>query len=1448
MAITEIIWVILLAFTVLNFVRTIQSPSSFPKDKDSNRRSTKEVSSQRFIGILVFILATLGLLIAIYGAIWTLLNSNGDHDESYVVLSAWERVAAWILISAQSILLLVKGVTIRRRFELGTHIALGTSGLLLALATEVYSLVKFHDRAAQHRLPPLLYLWERMVAIIGGQAIVTIMLIAASLSLPARPGSTHNGAAVDRQFSVSILNRCFFQWANQILQLVANHCNFTVDKLPMLDQYTRSANLYGRISVMTIGFSMPSLWKTLARTHKASLIRVWSLAIITTVLNYGPFYCMYRTLTLLQEHDGSATQPPLAALFWGMSMSGCLLAQYLMQSQVEWNGNSRLDIPIRAQLSSMIYAKVLRMKDIKKDQPQKADGQEEIVNLITMDSAKIADFFARCYIYASSLTMLAISTVVLTRLIGFASLAAGLGVFVILLPVNYKASTGYASAQIKVMRHRDERMSLVTEAVQAIRVIKSANMEAFWRKKIMRARDQELAQQRTLFVWISTMRGLWLVSPVLMCLISLGTYVFLHGNLQPAEAFTAVTIFESLEQALSGIPFAVAQTIETAISCRRVEAHLAKPEQARNATHYYNDAGIEFSNAKIAWPQGHDDSHDATDSNRFALDHLDLQIPLGKMTMIAGPSGSGKSLLLAAIVGEADVIAGKISIPTEISPIAWVGEGTWLENRTIQENIIFGHNMDEDRYKQVITACALDPDLQTLAAGDQTQVGAHGVTLSGGQQWRVALARALYAPAPIMVLDDIFSAVDAHVREYLLQNAILGDLADGRTIILATHHVELVRDHASCKIFLSGDGEAICERGLPGSQRYLEPTAPGRLSCKIIPRMHSGSMPQEEPLEETEFRQQGSVLSATYWQYLRFAGGLPIIVKAVVAAGCLQGTLLARHWWLNIWTAQQESSSNRSAHYYLGMYALISILGAALEVVKCLATYLPALKASRDLVAAMTKSILSAKLRWLDTNPAGRILHRYTADVLIMDTVIPGDFHIFLAACFSFIAVCTAGIAVSPYMAFPPVLLLVVAGYYQSWYVRTAREMRRLENVLRSPVLSHCNSTARGISTIRAFGRASDFGERMFTLLDRLSRASWSFCLVTQWMTIRMGLLGSFFMVCVAVGVVPHGPALAGFALSFALRLPRNMETAIRRYANIEINMTSTERLLEYAAIEPEEDTTSAALYSPAQPWPSHGAVVIRDLHAGYAPSLPDTIRGLSIAIGAGERLAIVGRTGAGKSSLSLALMRFLDIRRGTITIDGVDITGVALASLRSNVTFVPQDPILFQGTIRSNLDPEDQHSDAILNRCLQKVHLMPTEGKGTCVSSLGFGLTLESGVSAGGSNLSQGQRQLVCLARGIISGSKIVITDEATSALDTAIDTKLQRDLREHFRGTTVIAIAHRLSTIADFDKVLVMDQGKAAEFGTPADLLANTGGPFWHLVHDSEDQEQIMATISST
>lgn len=1346
----------------------------------------------------------------------------------------------------------------RERFRIGTHIALGVSVLLLVLVAEMYHLVEFHD---QHQFPPPDDgPWKTMLGLIVGQVLVAITIMAASLSLPARPQLTHEGKPVDAQFSVSVLNRWAFAWATPILQLAASDQHIMVGSLPMMDHHTRSANLYRQMARIMDRHPVPRLWKALASSHRVSIAHVWTIASITSALNFGPFYCLYRTVSLLQEHQGEATQPPLAVLFWGLSMSVCLLAQYVMQTQVEWMANSRLEIPIRAQLASMIYAKALRMKDIKKDhhhhqqkEQEEPDHQEESANLVTLDSARIADFCARCYIYPSSLIMLVISILVLTRLIGFTSLAAGLGALVLLLPANYRASKAYTTAQIKVMRHRDERMALVTEAIHGIRVVKIANMETFWQRNIMRARDRELAEQRTVFVWISIMRCLWLVSPVLLCVVSLSVYVFLHGDLRPAVAFTTVAIFESLEGALSGIPFALAQTIETAVSCKRIDAHLANPEQVHYTTP--NDdhgAVIEFANASIAWPQGPDDRcSSASVRSRFTLHQLTFQIPHGQLTVVAGPSGSGKSLLLAAIVGEAELIAGSIRVPTGAVSIACVTEATWLENASIQDNILFGRALEQTRYEQVIAACCLGPDLRTLAAGDRTQVGAHGVTLSGGQRWRIALARALYAPTSFLVLDDIFSAVDARVREHLLHEAIRGSLGVGRTIILATHHLALVRSYAACTIFLSESRQATCKRESPKPEARMKLIDPSKQAPQLA---ETASTPPEQPLEDAEARLKGSVPCTTYWRYLQFAGGLPAAVKAVVAVSLLQGAILGRNWWLNIWTAQQESSSNTSTvQYYLGIYVIISVLSAVLEMVKCLATYLPALEASRRLVAAMTESILRAKLRWLDTNPAGRILNRYTADVFVMDTLIPGDVHIFLAACFSFVAVCTAGItASSPYMAIPPAALLVVAGYYQSWYIHSARETRRLENTSRSPVLDHFNSTALGIGTIRAFSRVSDFRRRMFTLLDQVSRVSWSFALATQWMTFRMGVLGSFFLACVAVGVATRGPALAGFALSFALRLPRNLETAVRRYASIEISMTSTERLLEYVDIETEEDAASATSYAPAgTPWARHGGTVtVNGLYAGYGPGLPDTIRGLSLEIQAGERVAIVGRTGAGKSSLSLALMRFLDIRQGTILVDGVDITRVALASLRSHVTFISQDPILFQGTIRSNLDPEGQHSDAMLEQSLRQVHLLPADGdrEEAYSSSSRFSLTLDSSISPRGSNLSQGQRQLVCLARGMLSGSRIVITDEATSAVDTAMDTKLQRSLREHFQGTTVLAIAHRISTIADYDKILVLEEGRAAEFGTPADLLANTGGAFWRLVHDSEDREQILVMVSSS
>ncbi|KAK4694272.1 hypothetical protein P7C71_g3282, partial [Lecanoromycetidae sp. Uapishka_2] len=438
----------------------------------------------------------------------------------------------------------------------------------------------------------------------------------------------------------------------------------------------------------------------------------------------------------------------------------------------------------------------------------------------------------------------------------------------------------------------------------------------------------------------------------------------------------------------------------------------------------------------------------------------------------------------------------------------------------------------------------------------------------------------------------------------------------------------------------------------------------------------------------------------------------------------------------------------------------------------------------------------------------------------------------------SLVIVFIAGLLLSPYMAIPYLVLLALCIYYTLQYIGAAREIRRLDATARSPILDLFGNSMLGLDTIRAFDKSRDYTARMYDRIDNWSQSTWAFWLITQWMSFRMGLMGTLFTVSVAVAIVllqDVDASLAGFVLIFALNYSKGMEDTIKRSAKFQFNMNSIERIVEFSEIETEDQGGDDV---PAS-WPSEGRIEIRNLEIGYAPDLPPVLHDFSLAIGPGQRVGVVGRTGAGKSSLTLALFRCLEARTGTIKIDGIDISYIKLEHLRSRMTLIPQDPVLFSGTVRSNLDPLNQFSDHELYESLRRVHLIGTPNtsialaEGTETDSNPFA-NINSRIHQGGQNLSQGQRQLLCLARATLIKAKVLVLDEATSAVDMATDDLIQRSIREHFAQSTLIVIAHRLRTVADFDRIVVMSEGRIEEVGSPKELW-DRRGTFWGMLSSS-------------
>ena len=1084
---------------------------------------------------------------------------------------------------------------------------------------------------------------------------------------------------------------------------------------------------------------------------------------------------------------------------------------------------------------------------------------------------------------------------------------------------------------------RDNKMVVITEALQGIRQIKFSALEQQWEGKIRQSRSAELAKQWRVFCLDTILIFIWILGPVMLSAMALTVYALLNGGLTPAVAFTTIAIFAQIEINLAIIPELTADALEAWVSLKRIEEYLKAPEKDE-----YISTGMEisFQDASIAWPL------DGVDPERFVLRNMNIRFPKKELSVISGKTGSGKSLLLASIIGEVDRLAGRIEVPlapplsqrydSKVNKSDWIIDGAiafvaqicFIENATIKENILFGLPYDGGRYRKVIAACALTKDLDMLAEGENTDIGANGINLSGGQKWRLSFARALYSRAGILILDDIFSAVDAHVGRHLYEEALTGELGSGRTRVLVTHHMELCLPSTAYAVVLSdgavehaGSVDELQRTGVVSqilrrehrsrtvqdeshvvdpNQELLALNENTTESIVQVLTHESENIPvlngnmasnskteaQTKKFTEEETREKGAIKASIYKEYLSTSGGIWFWAPILLLYAAYQGMLLGRTWWVSLWTRSYQPQSlfviqSRGYYppgsstvgqsvvlqqqpsglvFYLSVYIGISVASCLVGTIRYFFVFAGSIKASRILFERLSYTVLHAPLRWLDTVPLGRILNRFTADFVAVDSRMGHDLGFLLYQIIQLIGIIVAGIFVSPYMLLFAIVLLILCLFVARQFLPGAREVKRLESNYKSPIFDQFGSILVGLGTIRAFDKAGIYTEKMFRSIDDHARSFWYLWLCNRWLMFNLNVIGGFFAIFVAaiVALQPDIDAsLAGFALSFALQYSSAMIWTIRQYASVELAMNATERIVEYSKLPIEDQGGQEVSAS----WPAEGRLHVKDLVAGYASDLPPVLKGLSFDVARNERVGVVGRTGAGKSSLTLALFRFLEARSGSIHIDGVDISKIRLHDLRSRLAIIPQDPVLFSGTIRSNLDTFNEHSDEELFDALERVHLIRNTRPASRIEASGsessgaqtpsdtntntFG-SLYSRISEGGLNLSQGQRQLLCLARAIVSRPKIMVLDEATSAVDMATDSLIQRSIREQFQDSTLLVIAHRLSTIADFDKILVMSDGMATEFDTPAALLAKKG-VFYEMVQQSGEREKLEAEIGN-
>ncbi|KAE8350294.1 P-loop containing nucleoside triphosphate hydrolase protein [Aspergillus coremiiformis] len=1477
------------------------------EDEDGIATVKSEKATSDILQRVILVITT---SVAVLTALLSSLNVT-DQNGTPRVPEKWLQFSAWIVVLFQETVLVSRTLPLER-YYLGIWSAV--SSLLLSITGVFLDGLWSNPNVS-----------KSIISLAAVNLTAGITLSLTNLSFSRRPEVFLGSRPVDRQRTVSFLSRYTFSWPVPILSKAAKNKQLKPEDLPAIGHWVRARTLYDR----WVSCSHRKIWRKFLKIYRTTWLIQLVIQLLTAVAHFFPQALLFLTLRLLEERDAHAeNQKKLWIATAGLG--GSLFISSWLESLLQWVVSMELELPIREQLSAAIFSKALRIKDVVSvdlhdhadskssssecdddddDDDDDEDGaprtKQSMTNLLGVDSVTIASFAKFSHTLLDSLIQFIIAIAFLINILGWMPVLWACIIPVILVPVNYYLAQQYSKAEDALMSASDRRMAVLSEMLQGIRQIKFSAQEDRWSNRVQTLRSNEIKKQQQVFNFNLTMIAVWSFGPLCMSLISLATYFLANKTLSPSVAFTALSIFQSLHATLAMFPETVSDLMNAMVSARRIEQYLDLPEQSK--CHKDGEAII-FMGTTVSWPSDNLEE----ENSAFKLRDMNLQFPHGELSVISGPAGAGKTLLLLATIGEADLHEGQILFPQSHSSlahdasstgwtidtsIAFVPQNPWIENGTVRENILFGLPLNSERYREVLHACCLEDDLESMRDGDQTDLGANGVNLSGGQKWRVALARALYSHAGVLVLDDIFSAVDARVGHHLFGNALTGSLARGRTRIMATHHIALCWSEMKYYVLLEngrvsfvGKPENYCPGLYASNTASIHGNNAGSVAQQgqaSVPGSRSPISSRLDPSEEdikgrafydAETIETGAVKLSIYSIYLKACGGYLYWIPIALTFGLTLVAELAIPYWVSIWTRDlantqpttevniqlasnvfaehpgrqlRPPSAGKRLWIYLGVYIGLFLMSVLTEILRYRLVFMASIRGSLAIFERVLLRILQAPLSFLDTTPVGQILNRFSADFSVLDSDLALDMPNMLHGVLMLLSVIVAALFISPLMVCFGFISLLLSWYIASLYVTAARDAKRMESNARSPIFDQYGSIIDGLVTIRAFNKVDQYMYRMYNTIDAHCQALWHLRLFNCWMTFRLNMIGALYVTVTAalIATIKGADAsVAGFALSFALQMSEVIDWVLSEYAELELDFNAVERIVEYTQLETEHQT---GLDAPAG-WPTKGEIEANNLVVGYGRSLPPVLRDLSFSIKPNEHIGIVGRTGSGKSSLTLALLRFLEARSGSVHIDGIDISRMRLRDLRSRIAIIPQDPVIFSGTLRSVLDPFDQYTDSQLLCALAKVHLRPSTGDEqnpeldeTDEDCHNATLSLSSPISERGKNLSQGQRQLVCLAQALLSRPKILILDEATSSVDMSTDACIQQTIRQEFRDSTLMVIAHRLSTVADFDRILVMGEGRIAEFDAPAALLRNKGGLFCTLVDKSGERKSLRRTI---
>ncbi|XP_063223955.1 ATP-binding cassette sub-family C member 4-like [Bacillus rossius redtenbacheri] len=1224
-----------------------------------------------------------------------------------------------------------------------------------------------------------------------------------------------------------------------------------------------------------LGDKMESIWseKKLSSGHRSGFL------VKTIVKMFGWEYMKCGILLLIVSCVIRVSQPLLLASLihhftpgaatsrtTALVHAGCLLATAFC-STLLYNHANRLSMDlgmrVRVACCSLVYRKVLRLS-------QRATGMTttgQVVNLMSNDVNR----FDRLPLLLHYLWILPVQTVVITHLmwrsVGAAALVGVGTLFAQTVPVQGYVSRIISKLRMKIATRTDERVKLMNEIISGIQVIKMYAWEKPFEKMVSYVRRREISMVRKAAYLRSMFFAAIVFSERITLFVTLVSYVLMGNRITPDVVFSLAQFFSILEMTMAILyPQAVQLSAEARVSIKRIEAFLAleeiadgpeeeekEKEKEKEKEEVKRKVGVKMVNACAKW---------TPDPIVDTLHGLTAELEPGRFCAVIGPVGSGKSSLLQAMLGELPLSSGSLEVGGEMS---YASQEPWLFVGSVRSNILFGQPYEPRRYQEVVRVCALQRDLELFPHGDKTIVGERGVSLSGGQRARINLARCVYREADVYLLDDPLSAVDSHVSKHLLEECIRGRLA-AKTRVLATHQLQHVRDADLVVVLNNGRIEdqgtynELLARKVNFSslltKQEAEKVAPTESVAALLRRKVSvdsiqSNYEEEEDSEDEGSTDEGELLSkgrmkaSVIREYFKAGGSSLALFGLALSLLSGQAASSGADYWVTFWTNQEQlrqsltTRDNQTAREGLGpgetgvvfsQEVAMCIYGALIAgtvvftLFRTVFFFKVCMSASINLHDSMFGCMLRGAMRFFDTNPSGRVLNRFSKDMGTIDELIPA--FIFEAVqIFLTMAGILAMVAYVNYLLIIPMACVAPLYYLLSRvYLATAQGIKRLEGATRSPVFSHVSASFNGLATIRC-SRAQQMLKKEFDSHQDLHTSAWHLTIATMmaygmWLDFVSNMFVGAVMFSFLMFESEYFGANVGLAISQAMMLTGMLQYGIRQVTEVLNQMTAVERVIEYAKIEKETGIDSGR--KPPATWPFKGAIEFDHVNLSYSVSDPPVLHDLCFKINGAEKVGIVGRTGAGKSSLISALFRLAKIE-GSIKIDNLNTDTIDLYNLRSRISIIPQEPVLFSSSLRNNLDPFHNYEDSALWSALEEVELKAG------VESL------DLYVNSGGSNFSAGQRQLICLARAIVRDNQVLVMDEATANVDPQTDAMIQKTIRRKFRSCTVLTIAHRLNTIIDSDRVLVMDAGTVVEFDHPYILLQNTEGHFHKMVRET-------------